>query len=48
METLIQRKPHLNIEHSMTAIRRGQRRTLDESVSNTCTLQMNKLGFIMF
>ncbi|KAI2648344.1 Adenosine deaminase-like protein [Labeo rohita] len=30
METLIKRKPHLNIEHSMTAIRHGQRRTLDE------------------
>uniref|UniRef100_A0A673GG54 Adenosine deaminase-like protein n=1 Tax=Sinocyclocheilus rhinocerous TaxID=307959 RepID=A0A673GG54_9TELE len=30
METLIKRKPHLNIEHSMTAIRRGQRRSLDE------------------
>uniref|UniRef100_A0A8C1U7J1 Adenosine deaminase-like n=1 Tax=Cyprinus carpio TaxID=7962 RepID=A0A8C1U7J1_CYPCA len=29
METLIKRKPHLNIEHSMTAIRRGQRRSLD-------------------
>ncbi|KAL7885561.1 hypothetical protein AOLI_G00058560 [Acnodon oligacanthus] len=30
MEKLIARKPHLNIEHSMTAIRSGQRRTLDE------------------
>ncbi|KAM4734758.1 N6-Methyl-AMP deaminase [Anableps anableps] len=30
MEKLIQRKPHLNIEHSMTAIGKGQRRTLDE------------------
>uniref|UniRef100_A0A667WXR6 N6-Methyl-AMP deaminase n=1 Tax=Myripristis murdjan TaxID=586833 RepID=A0A667WXR6_9TELE len=30
MEKLISRKPHLNIEHSMTAIRSGQRRTLDE------------------
>ncbi|XP_030646825.1 N6-Methyl-AMP deaminase [Chanos chanos] len=30
MERLIARKPHLNIEHSMTAIRAGQRRTLDE------------------
>ncbi|KAI4899719.1 hypothetical protein NFI96_013628 [Prochilodus magdalenae] len=30
MEKLITRKPHLNIEHSMTAIRSGQRRTLDE------------------
>ncbi|XP_076877696.1 N6-Methyl-AMP deaminase [Brachyhypopomus gauderio] len=29
MEKLIARKPHLNIEHSMTAIRSGQR-TLDE------------------
>lgn len=32
METLIKQKPHLNIEHNMTAIRSGQRRTLDESV----------------
>ncbi|KAG7473461.1 hypothetical protein MATL_G00096120 [Megalops atlanticus] len=30
MEYLIARKPHLNIQHSMTAIRKGQRRTLDE------------------
>uniref|UniRef100_A0A8B9L220 Adenosine deaminase domain-containing protein n=1 Tax=Astyanax mexicanus TaxID=7994 RepID=A0A8B9L220_ASTMX len=30
MEQLIARKPQLNIEHSMTAIRSGQRRTLDE------------------
>lgn len=30
MEKLIRRKPHLNIEHSMTAIGKGQRRTLDE------------------
>ncbi|KAG9341932.1 hypothetical protein JZ751_018249 [Albula glossodonta] len=30
MEELISRKPHLNIQHSMTAIRKGQRRTLDE------------------
>uniref|UniRef100_A0A3Q2QHS6 N6-Methyl-AMP deaminase n=1 Tax=Fundulus heteroclitus TaxID=8078 RepID=A0A3Q2QHS6_FUNHE len=30
VERLIQRKPHLNIEHSMTAIGKGQRRTLDE------------------
>ncbi|KAM4618694.1 N6-Methyl-AMP deaminase [Polymixia lowei] len=30
IEKLITRKPHLNIEHSMTAIRSGQRRTLDE------------------
>ncbi|MED6254236.1 hypothetical protein ATANTOWER_020625 [Ataeniobius toweri] len=30
MEKLIQRKPHLNIERNMTAIGKGQRRTLDE------------------
>ncbi|XP_061139739.1 adenosine deaminase-like protein isoform X2 [Syngnathus typhle] len=30
MEKLIKRKPHLNIEHHMTAIDKGQRRTLDE------------------
>uniref|UniRef100_A0A669E5B4 N6-Methyl-AMP deaminase n=1 Tax=Oreochromis niloticus TaxID=8128 RepID=A0A669E5B4_ORENI len=30
IEKLISRKPHLNIEHSMTAIGKGQRRTLDE------------------
>ncbi|KAL7862932.1 hypothetical protein SRHO_G00119160 [Serrasalmus rhombeus] len=30
MEKLIARKPHLNIKHSMTAIRNGQHRTLDE------------------
>uniref|UniRef100_A0A8C9VVV1 N6-Methyl-AMP deaminase n=1 Tax=Scleropages formosus TaxID=113540 RepID=A0A8C9VVV1_SCLFO len=30
MERLIARKPHLNIKHSMTAIHKGQRRTLDE------------------
>lgn len=30
IEKLIARKPHLNIEHSMTAIRSGQRRTMDE------------------
>lgn len=30
IEKLIARKPHLNIEHDMTAIRSGQRRTLDE------------------
>ncbi|XP_071351862.1 N6-Methyl-AMP deaminase [Trachinotus anak] len=30
IEKLILRKPHLNIEHSMTAIGKGQRRTLDE------------------
>ncbi|XP_032401663.1 N6-Methyl-AMP deaminase isoform X1 [Xiphophorus hellerii] len=30
MEKLIRRKPQLNIEHSMTAIGKGQRRTLDE------------------
>nr|XP_055049144.1 adenosine deaminase-like protein [Misgurnus anguillicaudatus] len=30
METLIKQKPHLNIKHNMTAIRSGQRRTLDE------------------
>ncbi|KAM4573503.1 N6-Methyl-AMP deaminase [Odontesthes bonariensis] len=30
IERLISRKPHLNIEHSMTAIGKGQRRTLDE------------------
>uniref|UniRef100_A0A8C4GU25 Adenosine deaminase domain-containing protein n=1 Tax=Dicentrarchus labrax TaxID=13489 RepID=A0A8C4GU25_DICLA len=30
IEKLIVRKPHLNIEHSMTAIGKGQRRTLDE------------------
>uniref|UniRef100_A0A8C7XFX1 N6-Methyl-AMP deaminase n=1 Tax=Oryzias sinensis TaxID=183150 RepID=A0A8C7XFX1_9TELE len=30
MEKLMNRKPHLNIEHSMTAIGKGQRRTLDE------------------
>lgn len=30
IEKLITRKPHLNIEHSMTAIRSGQHRTLDE------------------
>ena len=33
IEKLIARKPHLNIEHNMTAIRSGQRRTLDEYVS---------------
>ncbi|KAG7231102.1 hypothetical protein INR49_027142 [Caranx melampygus] len=32
IEKLITRKPHLNIEHSMTAIGKGQRRTLDECV----------------
>lgn len=30
IDKLIARKPHLNIEQSMTAIRSGQRRTLDE------------------
>ncbi|CAB1313333.1 unnamed protein product [Coregonus sp. 'balchen'] len=30
IEKLMARKPHLNIEHGMTAIRSGQRRTLDE------------------
>ncbi|KAM6960780.1 N6-Methyl-AMP deaminase [Aplochiton taeniatus] len=30
IEKLINRKPHLNIEHCMTAIRNGQQRTLDE------------------
>uniref|UniRef100_A0A3P8RQD7 N6-Methyl-AMP deaminase n=1 Tax=Amphiprion percula TaxID=161767 RepID=A0A3P8RQD7_AMPPE len=30
IEKLISRKPQLNIEHSMTAIGKGQRRTLDE------------------
>ncbi|KAM8751107.1 adenosine deaminase-like protein isoform X1 [Acanthopagrus latus] len=30
IEKLFSRKPHLNIEHSMTAIGKGQRRTLDE------------------
>ncbi|XP_029952042.1 adenosine deaminase-like protein [Salarias fasciatus] len=30
IEKLISRKPHLNIEHSMTAIGKGQLRTLDE------------------
>ncbi|KAJ8249032.1 hypothetical protein GJAV_G00230440 [Gymnothorax javanicus] len=30
MEKLISRKPHLNIQHSMTAIHKGQRRTLDD------------------
>ncbi|KAM7003112.1 N6-Methyl-AMP deaminase [Tautogolabrus adspersus] len=30
IEKLISRKPHLNIEHAMTAIGKGQRRTLDE------------------
>uniref|UniRef100_A0A7N6A6B9 Adenosine deaminase domain-containing protein n=1 Tax=Anabas testudineus TaxID=64144 RepID=A0A7N6A6B9_ANATE len=30
IEKLIRRKPHLNIEHSMTAIGKGQRRTLEE------------------
>ncbi|CAK6961590.1 adenosine deaminase-like protein isoform X1 [Scomber scombrus] len=30
IEKLLKRKPHLNIEHSMTAIGKGQRRTLDE------------------
>ncbi|KAM3842494.1 N6-Methyl-AMP deaminase [Diretmus argenteus] len=30
MEKLITRKPHLGIDHNMTAIRSGQRRTLDE------------------
>ncbi|XP_038857594.1 adenosine deaminase-like protein isoform X2 [Salvelinus namaycush] len=30
IEKLVARKPHLNIEHGMTAIRSGQRRTLDE------------------
>lgn len=32
IEKLLKRKPHLNIEHSMTAIGKGQRRTLDECV----------------
>lgn len=32
IEKLIDRKPHLNIEHNMTAIGKGQRRTLDECV----------------
>ncbi|XP_042179334.1 adenosine deaminase-like protein isoform X1 [Oncorhynchus tshawytscha] len=31
IEKLVARKPHLNIEHGMTAIRSGQRRTLDEA-----------------
>ncbi len=43
METLIKRKPQLNIEHSMTAIRRGQRRSLDECVSNTSHKHTNIL-----
>lgn len=30
IEKLVRRKPHLNIEHSMTVIGKGQRRTLDE------------------
>ncbi|XP_076589678.1 N6-Methyl-AMP deaminase [Chaetodon auriga] len=30
IEKLLSRKPHLDIEHSMTAIGKGQRRTLDE------------------
>ncbi|XP_068595913.1 adenosine deaminase-like protein [Brachionichthys hirsutus] len=30
IDKLLRRKPHLNIEHSMTAIDKGQRRTLDE------------------
>ncbi|KAM7414810.1 hypothetical protein PAMA_019567 [Pampus argenteus] len=30
IEKLLKRKPHLNIEHSMTAIGKGQQRTLDE------------------
>ncbi|KAG7252504.1 hypothetical protein CRUP_001726 [Coryphaenoides rupestris] len=30
IEKLIGRKPHLNVKHDMTAIRSGQRRTLDE------------------
>ncbi|XP_068579600.1 adenosine deaminase-like protein [Cebidichthys violaceus] len=30
IEKLISRKPHLNIEHGMTAIGKGQRRTLEE------------------
>ncbi|MBN3312352.1 ADAL protein, partial [Atractosteus spatula] len=30
MEHLIARKPHLNVQHSMTAIHKGQHRTLDE------------------
>ncbi|TNN81985.1 Adenosine deaminase-like protein [Liparis tanakae] len=30
IEKLISRKPHLHIEHGMTAIGKGQRRTLDE------------------
>ncbi|XP_029553162.1 N6-Methyl-AMP deaminase isoform X2 [Salmo trutta] len=30
IKKLVARKPHLNIEHGMTAIRSGQRRTLDE------------------
>uniref|UniRef100_A0A665U2Q2 Adenosine deaminase-like n=1 Tax=Echeneis naucrates TaxID=173247 RepID=A0A665U2Q2_ECHNA len=30
IDRLIGRKPHLNIQHSMTAIGKGQRRTLDE------------------
>ncbi|XP_043557098.1 adenosine deaminase-like protein [Chiloscyllium plagiosum] len=30
MEKLIQQKPHLNIQHYMTAIRKGQKRTMDE------------------
>lgn len=32
IEKLSKQKPHLNIEHSMTAIGKGQRRTLDECV----------------
>lgn len=32
IEKLIRRKPHLNIQHSMTAIGKGQRRTLEEYV----------------
>ncbi|KAK1157882.1 adenosine deaminase-like protein isoform X2 [Acipenser oxyrinchus oxyrinchus] len=30
MQRLVAQKPHLHIQHSMTAINRGQRRTLDE------------------
>ncbi|XP_028304829.1 N6-Methyl-AMP deaminase isoform X2 [Gouania willdenowi] len=30
IQKLLSRKPHLNIKHSMTAIGKGQRRTLDE------------------
>ncbi|AWP08246.1 putative adenosine deaminase-like protein isoform 2 [Scophthalmus maximus] len=35
IEKLIDRKPHLNIEHNMTAIGKGQRRTLDELQQQT-------------